>query len=39
MYCPVCGNKKLQWNGNGELVCKACGAVIKEAIYSGEKIV
>jgi len=36
--CPECGSKKLE-NRPEALICKSCGAILKENFYSGGKIV
>jgi ribosomal protein L37AE/L43A len=36
--CPECGSEKLERSNEG-LICKDCGAVIEESIYSGERII
>jgi transcription initiation factor TFIIIB Brf1 subunit/transcription initiation factor TFIIB len=36
--CPECGSKKIENNHEGQ-ICKKCGLVIEESIYSGEAMV
>jgi ribosomal protein S27E len=35
--CPECGSKNICWDNGSGLLCKKCGLVIDESIYSGER--
>jgi len=35
--CPDCGSKELEWNTEG-LICKKCGLIIVEGVYSGQRM-
>lgn len=36
--CPECGSTKISWENAG-LICEKCGSILKEAFFSGERIV
>jgi len=35
--CPECGSKRINWENGSGLLCKDCGLVIEEGMYSGER--